>query len=235
MFEHLRDYYENLTLLQAWTGLSAKICLGSILAAVARGNRRPGQQILSVAFAVLFFWAFFLVFGTDLLAAAVPVLVLGIVFVITAAKPQGEWTVIHGTSWRRWAGLLLLAWAFYYPVFSRSALGAILFSPMGVLPQPILLAAGTLAWLSIPNTPRLAGWALALGLVYFGVIDMMGGILSSAVLLVLGLALGGELIGLSVKAGGVLEDDIPPVARRARISAKAEKEKTGEKRVWKLK
>ncbi|MCB2154345.1 hypothetical protein KQI84_05625 [bacterium] len=245
MFDDLVQYYEILTRLQGWTGLIAKVCLASILAAIAGGNRRPGQQLLSVVFGVLFFRIFLSLFirneqgafnvSPAMLPMAVPAFVLALVFAITVFKPEGEWVVLHPVPWRRWLGFLLLAWAFYFPVHSDSELGAILFSPMGVIPGPALLAAGTVAWLSIPNTPRLAGWALALALIYYGIMEMVAGIGSSAVMLLLGLGLGGELIFNTMKAGGILEDDVPPVDRKTRRPTREQKEKGKEQRTWKLK
>ncbi|MBI5155623.1 hypothetical protein HZA57_10340 [Candidatus Poribacteria bacterium] len=238
MTSELAGYYGQVAQIHGLSAIPAKVCLLAVMGAIAGGNKRPGQQLLTAVFAAQFAVGFWIAITADTpaaLPAGVICLVLALALGLTVLKPEGQWNVAPKESWRRWAAWIVLALAFWYPPFTDGWLRPLLFSPMAVLPQPVLLAAGAIAWGSLPNTPRLAGWSIALGLVAVGVLDMMA---AASLWAWLSLLAGGilvwELYRCAVRSGGVIEDDIPPVDRAKARKARKE-EGTKEERVWKLK
>lgn len=249
MASPLYAYYEYVGPLQGLTGLVSKVCLGAILAAVAMGNEKPGQRLLTAVVGVEFLLAAYVtvsfigdpVYAKLRSAVTVPLIaivcfVLGVSWLINAAKMEGRWTAWPRKHWKRAVAGLLYAWAFYYPVFTDGWLRPVLMSPGAALPQPILLAGGTLVWLSMPNAPRLAAWATAIALIVVGLADIaLAGVGSSLILLLLSGMIGVQILASS-REGGLLGDQVPPVdlERRSRLK-ELQKERTEPERRWKLK
>ncbi|MEQ8821073.1 MAG: hypothetical protein RLY93_12590 [Sumerlaeia bacterium] len=238
--------YSHIATTHGLTGLFAKVTLLAVLGAVAGGNRKPGQQLLTLTFAAMFFVSFFSLTAwlppgtqTPLIPSAL-MLTLALTFGIAAFKPEGEWAVKSPVGWKNALAYLALAFAFYYPVFRPERWIANLFlSPTGALPQPALLVAAVVTWQSAPNAPRLAGWAASVGALILGAVDVfLFGLMSSTVLIAAGGLAIFSLIRGTVKAGGILEDDIPPkdIARaQTRKAVVKKKSKELEERRWNLK
>lgn len=241
-------FYTQIGVVHGATGLVGKVALVSVLGLVWAGVRRPGQQLLAGLMALQFLAAAWTVFsyctgpgvpkqaGGAGIGVAACSLVLGIVMVVAAARPEGEWSLRPAEGWRAAVGGAAVLWAIYYPEFTRGALRPILFSPTGALPQPTLLVAAAAALMSAPNVPRLAGWTVAGGAVVVGLLDATGGVRSSWVLVGLGAVVATDLVRSVIGAGGILEDDVPPVDEQRRTTARRQtQEKAEPTKRWKLK
>jgi hypothetical protein len=246
----LEQYYFNIAVVHRWSALFAKLALASIVAAVATGNRKPGQQFLALAFAVQFLLAGWLAvtintseeFAGYAARAALPVgivsIVLALALGLTLFYPEGQWRVRHEQGWRTALGWMLIGLGFVYPFHGDSLWRGALWAPVGAIPHPGLLIAGALAWIGMPDTHRLAAWALALGALAIGLIDILaGGVQSSWLLVGLGGLLVVDLVRSMLHSGGIVEDDTPRVDRQKRVRAHREvEEKTKPQgRTWKLK
>jgi len=244
--EHaILGYYEQVAAIHGMTGLVGKLSAGLAIGALALGAKQARERLVPMILAVHFFLAawtaagfamnpVYAKVGSATLPVAVICFAMAAIMGYLTAKPDGVWTLAHAVAWRRAVAWAVIAWAFYYPVFGRGWTASILYAPMGVLPQPTLLIGGALAWIGLPNTSRLAGWALTGGLVALAVIDLAAGVQSSWLLLVLGLVLGGELVRSVMKSGGMFEDDVPDVEKE-RFKRERVTEETKPGKVWKLK
>jgi len=241
-------FYSQIGVVHGLSGFVGKIALGSALALVHAGVRKPGQQIFGAVIAIQFLAAAWTLFdvstgptapkgsGFAAIGIAATSLVLAILFGVCVAKPEGEWSTKSIAGWKNGVGALALLWAFYYPEFTRGAFRPILMSPTGALPQPTLVAALVVAWLSMPNPPRLAAWGLVGGGIVVGAIDATHGVPSSLVLVALAGLLGFDLVKSVAGSGGVLEDDVPPVETERKLRLKREVvEKTEPQKRFKLK
>lgn len=249
MEELLQAYYQRIAVVHGLTGFFAKITLGAIVAAVAMGNRRPGYQLLNTVLGIQFLIVGYLAIAqiapasgdAGFGAAVVPIGVLGvglaIVFGLAVLKPEGQWLTARQPSWRQVIGWALIAWGFYYPIFSRGWIGPVFFSPTGALPQPLLLIACSLAWLSMPDTNRLVSWAAGVAALVVGAIDVFAaGVQSSWLLILLAGLLGWELLGSTIRSGGIFEEDVPQTDKAQKEKKKEEiRQKSAPGREWKLK
>lgn len=169
----LQGFYAYVTLINGLTGLVGKLSLGLTLAAVAMGNRRPGQKILVIVLAVHALSAAYVTSATaaeglrePMANAAGPVtwlsLLLAVGFALLAWRGEEDWRTIHPTqpaiTVAAWAAI---AWAFWMPVYSQSMLGAVLWSPMAALPHSTLIVAGALAWMSARGGDQRRNWFVA--------------------------------------------------------------------------
>ncbi len=246
----LERFYTQLAVIHGASGFVGKIALISVVLLIHKRVRRPGEQLFAgVVCTQLLISAWMLVStatqpnmpsGTATVPVGIAVvsLVVAICFGIAVAKPEGEWSAKGDAGWKSAVGLAALVFAIYYPMFTRGWIRPFFFSPTGVLPQPTLIVAATLAWLSMPNTPRIAGWAAGLGALVIGGIDVLNDIRAGWVLIGLAGLTGWELARSTMHAGGVLEDDEPPVQKEKRVKLKREvKEKVApvEQKRWKLK
>lgn len=247
-------FYSHIALVHGLTGFVGKLALALVVGLIAAGNRKPGEQLLLIVCLLQFLMSGYLAVSylgeAGLGSMPVPVasiaFIMAVVLGIALVKPEGRWTVRHPQPWRVWAGGALLIWALYFPAFNdgwpefaRGWGRAIFLSPVGVLPHSTLLALGALAWLSMPNAPRIVAWASGIGLIALGLHDYFAaGIGWSVVLVALGAALTGDMVHSVVRAGGVLEEDVPPVDKKhtERIR-RVTKEKTSQaqQKTWKLK
>ncbi len=230
------------------SGIVGKIALGCVLLILGLGNKKIGGQLLPLMAGAQLLTAGWLAWSTGtaanvptnagggIVGVAVLCLVAGLALGISAFVPEGQWRVLAPKGWRRWTGLALIAWGFYMPVFQAGWIKPLWASPVGILPHSTLLVLAAIAWSSIPNTPRLAGWTLAIACVALGVSDMVVGLKASAVLLLMGGVLIVELGRMTMQAGGVLQEDIAPIDRELQSKREKEyKEKTAPEKRWKLK
>lgn len=170
----LQGFYAYATMLHGLTGLVGKLSLGTALAAVAMGNRRPGQKVLITVLAVHALSAAFVVWTTAsgpemreaMANAAGPVgalsLILAVGFGLLAWRGAEDWRASHPSQPAitavAWATIV---WALWMPLFSRSWLGAVLWSSVAVLPHSTLLVAGALAWMSARGADPRRNWFVA--------------------------------------------------------------------------
>ncbi|MDK2972406.1 MAG: hypothetical protein PWP23_2161 [Candidatus Sumerlaeota bacterium] len=246
----LENYYDNIAMIHGVSGLFGKLTLGAILGAVATGNRKPGQQLLSLILGVQFLVAGYLavsVSTSETFAgyagkAALPIggvsIIAGLAMLLTLFYPEGEWRPTNSAAWRRWAGWILIFAGFLYPFFTKGWIRPIFFAPVGVIPHPGLLIGGALAWMGMPDTNRLAAWTLGIAALAVGAIDVFGaGINSSLLLLAIGCLVVVELVRSMIGAGGIAADDTPRVDRvRREKTREVIKEKTKPQgKTWKLK
>lgn len=241
-------FYAQIGVVHGFTGIVGKVALGSAIALVHAGLRKPGQQLLGgvIAFQLLVAaWTLFDVAtapaapkGAGLPAVGVSAasLVVAVLFGICAFRPEGLWSTKSAAGWKNGIGALAIAWAFYYPEFTRGWVRPILLSPTGALPQPTLLVAVVLAWLSMPNAPRLAAWGAAAGAAVVGIVDAVNGVPSSLVLVAVAAMIAVELARSVIKSGGVLEDDLAPVDEERKFRFRREtEERTAPQKRFKLK
>ncbi len=245
----LERFYTQLAVVHGASGFVGKIALICVLLLIHKRVRKPGEQLFAgVVCAQLAIAAWTLVSaatddavrspGKAPIGIAVASLVVAVCFGISLARPEGEWSTKTRANWKNAVGLAAIAFALYYPMFTRGWIRPAFFSPTGVLPQPTLIVAATVAWLSMPNAPRIAGWAAGLGALVVGGIDVLNDIAAGWVLLGLAALTGWELVQSTRAAGGVLDDDEPPVDRERRMTLRREtKEKVAptEQKRWKLK
>ena len=248
MNEGLLAYYQQATIVHQFTGLIGKVTLAVVLGAVAGGNRTPGHAILTSVLGVHLLIAAWLGFsigsddgigtmvGRAWLPLSVIAFVCGACLLGSLAAPEGEWRTRHAHPAVHWLAWGLIVWAFLFPVFRGFGFKSILFSPMGVLPQPTLLVACALVMLSMPHAHRLIAWSAALGAIAMGIVDILAGVQSSWVLILAGLGAMTPLIKSQIAVGSIIEDDIPKVDVIKKARAQREmKEKTSDKKQWKLK
>jgi len=244
---NLAAYYEHMTYVHALTGLLGKLAFAVSLALVAAGNRNPGERLFvgMIGTALLLggwlAWSTsgensYAAFRTGMRIVSVIGFVAGIAVLISVIKHEGQLNLRPPTAWRKWIGWAFIVWGLYYPVFNDSWVRAIFFSPISVLPQPIMLIGGAVAFLSYPNANRLFAWTMIAGLFVISLLDLLTGVQSSIVPLLLALLLVAEMLRSTIKAGGITADDKPPVDREKaqRIRLKS-KEKQDPQRTWKLK
>lgn len=191
--------YHYLAMAHGWTGLVAQVGLVVVAGAVALGNERPGQRLLTLAAGVQLLVAAFLLSGaSDLRSegtaygwrATVPGLVAFAVAAgcaLSAVAQDGRWTPrTPRRGWQAWVGYGVLAVAFLSPSLWPGSPGetgwtagriakGVVFTPFGVLPHPVLWALAGLALLSGRGAPRAAAWSAVGGLVALGAFDLLAG------------------------------------------------------------
>lgn len=170
----LQTFYAYATQLNGLTGLVGKLPLALVLAALVMGNRRPGQRVFGAVLAVQALSAAYVVWAVAsddsmrpaLANAAGPVALLSGVLAVgfgwLAWRGAEDWRIAHPTqpaiTVLAWAAV---AWAFWFPVFSGSAAGAVFFSPTSVLPHATLMVASALAWMSARGGDQGRNWFVA--------------------------------------------------------------------------
>lgn len=204
-FSGLQLVYQAVLFEQRTTAVLAKLAFLGVWLAVFLGNQKPGHRLLTTVLGVLLVVSGFLVLGgrdhPNLGGRSYPIaglpgttaLLAGLVCLVSAIRPDGQWRLADG-GWRTAAGLALVAWALVYPIHWRfyasgdeGIARAILHSPMGVLPQPMLLAGVGAVLASGSRAPLFAAIALCGGAVVVGLGDALaGGIPSSWVLVLAG-------------------------------------------------
>lgn len=170
----LQTFYTYATQINGLTGLVGKLPLALVLAALALGNRRPGQRVLGIVLAVQSLSAAYVVSAVaadDTLRAPIanaagPVGVLALVLALgfgwVAWRGAEDWRTAHPSqpaiTALAWTAIV---WAFWLPAFSRSALESVLWSPMAVVPHPTLIVAAALAWMSARGGNPTRNWLVA--------------------------------------------------------------------------
>jgi hypothetical protein len=175
-------HYQAIQIIYSAASTIAWIPLVVSLYLVQTGNRQPGFQLLAIVpgvqlliaaiLALQFKWPLLVLS----LAGLMPAIALGALFL----RPMITWRVLpEEPDWARWLAVLGYGLAMTYPMLARGW-----FAPLGVLPQPALLA--VLVLTSVTGTAaRVPALAAIVGAALAVVVDVVHGFAPSATVLLI--------------------------------------------------